>query len=445
MAASLVKFHTKLCNKISSKDLMGLSSLIRPTRADINLDHLENNLNGFYNHLKKSTEKAQLLPVVKANGYGHGAIQLTIQALKLKNIVAGVSVATLEEAILLRKQLDDLNISCPLLLLLGALPKGAESIVGEFQITPTICTEESLKRFIQASNEMNKKQKFHLKLDTGMNRVGFSEKELQNALPTLKNAVESNLIEIDGIYTHLSKADEIDKNYTINQINSLQNSVELVKENGMPVRFIHSMNSAGSIDSNVLPFVKELNLFRIGISLYGLYPSNDVYKQNVPLQSLMRWRSEIVQLKNLEPGCLIGYGGTFKTTRQTKVAVLPVGYADGYRRLLSGTNEMSPYYVGIRGKKCNILGRVCMDMIMVDVTDVEDVSEGDEALLMGEYDDSNNSDLKLHCDDMAQRLKTINYEITCLVGERVPRFYYKNNKLVSVSSLFGTSFSEDWL
>jgi len=279
-----------------------------------------------------------------------------------------------------------------------------------------------------------------------MHRVGFSEEELSQILPELCDAVGSGSIELDGMYTHLSKADETNKEYTIQQLECFQRGINQLKTQNLSVRFLHSMNSAGSIDfdqlSKKLPFLNEFNLYRIGISLYGLYPSNEVSKPNVPLQPLMEWTTEVVQVKKLASNKKIGYGGTYETTEQSTIAVLPVGYADGYRRLLGASDDAEAYYVCIKGKICPIVGRVCMDMIMVDASEVDDVAEGDCAWLMGCPD---GNDVGLHCDDMAKRLSTINYEITCLVGERVPRVYTKDNQLVAVNSLYSTAVSNEWL
>jgi len=440
--------HNCIVQTLPQKQIEESIQLTRPTRAYINLGAMQANLQSFYSHLSERASDPLLLPVVKANGYGHGALALTVSALRAthngKPIVAGVAVATLEEAISLRVQLNNLGISCPFLLLLGVLPRGSENLLEKFNITPSICTAESLRRVISLNSDTKKCQKIHIKLDTGMHRVGFIEEEFEQILPEIKRAVAAGNIEVEGIYTHLSKADETDKSYTIQQLECFQRGLNKLSEEGIKVKYIHSMNSAGSIDfeqlSEKLPFTRDLKLFRIGVSLYGGYPSDEVEKSFVPLQPMMQWTSEVVQVKELAASKRVGYGGTYETPEPKKIAVLPVGYADGYRRLLGATKDEEAYCVLIKEQKCPIVGRVCMDMIMVDVSHINEVKEGEKAVLMG-----SDGALTLSCEQMAKRLSTINYEITCLVGERVPCVYLDDGNVVGIKSLYSTSIAEEWL
>jgi alanine racemase len=421
----------------------GLGQL-RPTVAKVSLDALDENLFAFYRHLRPRVKQAQLLPVVKANGYGHGALPLTLRALQLREngekVVAGVAVATLEEAILLRKQLDHLGVECPFLLLLGVLPKGSEELAIQYKVTPSLCTIESLQRCAEASAKASKPMRVHIKLDTGMHRVGLMEEELPRAIRELQQA---EFLQVEGVYTHLSKADEEDKGYTFQQLSCFQRGVDRLKESDIRPALLHSMNSAGSVEfaelAEQLPFIQDLNLFRIGISLYGLYPSQEVRKQEVPLRPLLQWESSVVQVKQLAKGSLIGYGGSYETKEEQTIAVLPVGYADGYRRLLGASANANAFHVHMKGKDCPIVGRVCMDMIMVDASAVPNVKEGDQAILLGPAVPG------LHCDDMANRLSTLNYEVTCLIGERVPRIFQLKGETVALGSLFGNSITNQLL
>ena len=439
---------------VCKKDLEFGVALTRPTRTTVNLDHLEHNVKSFYSHLSKYSTKASLLPIIKANGYGHGALPLAVHLLKkdsvCKEMIAGVAVATLEEAIVLRRQLDAFDISCPLLLLLGMIPPGCEQELIEHRITPSVCDSDALKGCIRAAKEVDLPMKIHLKLDTGMHRVGVLPDGVHDMIKELSDASKDGHIVLNGVYTHLSKADESDKAYTMSQLEYFQTAIDSLKENELTPKFIHTMNSAGSVDfpqlqSDKLPFLKDLNLFRIGISLYGLYPSDQVQRSQVPLKSLMSWETKIGQVKHLTEGKKIGYGGTYTTTKDTTIAILPVGYADGYRRLLGrGGNGKEAYKVEIDGKLCPIVGNVCMDMMMVDVSDIDNPYEGQSVFLMGEKDNLGVNS-PLHCDNMAERLSTINYEITCLVGERVPRFYISNNNLVALRTLHETVFLDNYL
>ncbi len=261
-------------------------------------------------------------------------------------------------------------------------------------------------------------------------------------------------VEIEGVFTHFSKADEEDKEYSKRQVDLFQRALIKFKERNVGLRFVHSSNSAGTMDQNLIypnDFFDRSNkstiLSRLGISLYGLSPSKEmINKEGIELKAAMSWKTRIVHVKSLQPGEKISYGGTFVTQRRphTVIATLPVGYADGFRRLLSGPDAMKDkWHVLVRGVRCPVVGRVCMDMTMIDVSALDadrPVKEGEEVVLMG----SQGSEV-ISCDDFASRLQTINYEITCLVGKRVPRVYVSGGEWIASQSFDKLTLSSSFL
>ena len=441
---------------VNESQLDELRQQCRKTVAHINLDSVNVNLQSLHRcthdqlnrSLDKNTkdeEKLSIIPIVKANGYGHGALFVTLEAITQKKVpVSHVAVATLEEAVSLREQLKSLNIFFPILLL-GVSPRGAAEIMAKFEITPTVSSIHALQEFAKVARESKKKLKIHIKKDTGMHRVGLLEDQVPPFLEELNKILQDGWLDVEGIYTHLSKADETDKAYTIKQLQSFDSFIDSVEQLNVKPKLIHCMNSAGIIDFHLLKEnninYAKYNYFRAGISLYGLYPSDEV-DMSPTLHPLMHWTSEIAQLKHLQAGDLIGYGGIYRVEKPMSIAVLPVGYADGYRRLLgSMTNKVIPtFQVRIKDQLCSIVGRVCMDLIMVDVTAISNVKEGDTVTLMGGNPSPSDP---LHCDKMANYLQTINYEVTCLVGHRVPRFFYKKNQFVGMQNLYGSFVLEN--
>ena len=383
----------------------------RPAWVEIDLDCVRHNIREFQRIIPDST---QMMAVVKADAYGHGAYHVAKAALHAG--ASRLAVAIVEEGIVLRR----LGITAPIHIL-GVSAPGTERAVIEYDVIPTICSIESARRFSEIGTALGRTITCHVKIDTGMGRVGVLPGKLTEFLrvfSTLPN------LDLEGVLSHFSKADEIDKTYTNRQLDLYQKCLEMFAAAGISPRLRCLANSAGTIDVPASLF----DMVRIGIALYGLYPSADVQTTKINLRPVMSWKTRIVHLKTLPPGKRISYGGVFITSRSTKVATLPVGYADGYRRRLGNTGGQ----VLIRGQRAPIIGRVCMDMCMIDVTDITHVTIGDEAVLIGTQGDD-----RISADEMATQLDTINYEITCLVGKRVPRLFLEDGEVEVISSLLG--------
>lgn len=379
---------------------------VRPVWAEINLDNLAHNMR----EVKKNTKEGILIAaVVKANAYGHGAIKSAETF--LNNGADRLAVATLSEAIELRKA----NIDAPILIL-GYTPENQYSLVVKHNVTQTIYNYESAKSLSEAATTLDKTSIIHLKIDSGMGRLGF--------LPT-DEAVEeiiqiSNLpnIKVEGIFTHFATADEKDKAYTKIQYERFSEIVEKLEERGVSIPIKHVSNSAAIID---IPEY-NLNMVRAGIMIYGFYPSNEVDRDRMDLKPAMTLKARISNIKRVPKDTGISYGQIFVTEKESKIATIPIGYADGFTRLLTSKAEAF-----LKGKRVPIVGKICMDQCMLDITDLEDVSVGDEVVLFGYGGEG-----YPHVDEVAEKLNTINYEIVCMVGRRVPRVYIKNGEIVDV-------------
>ncbi|GAK57238.1 alanine racemase [Candidatus Vecturithrix granuli] len=383
----------------------------RPVWAEIDLDHVAHNIREFQRITPPHT---QLMAIVKADGYGHGAVEVAKAALEAG--ASRLAIAFLEEGIVLRRK----ELSAPILIL-GVSAPDTEKAALEHDLTPTICTVDSAQRFSQAAATLGKTIRFHLKLDTGMGRIGVRPEQLKELLEALQHLPN---LEMEGVFSHFSKADEKEKTYTQMQLHRYHECLNMIHAAGFRPTIRHLANSAGTMETSEAHF----DLVRIGISLYGFYPSDEVDKTTVDLRPVMRWKTRIAHLKMLPTGERVSYGGMFTTRRPTMVATLPLGYADGFRRRLWTKN----WHVLVRGQRAPILGKICMDMFMVDVTDIAGTSIGDEVVLIGSQGENT-----ISADDMANALETINYEITCLVGKRVPRIYVKQGKIVAIESLLG--------
>jgi len=383
----------------------------RPVWAEIDLDCVKHNIREFQRIIPDTT---QIMAVVKADAYGHGASYVAKAALQAG--AARLAVATLEEAIVLRQH----DLTAPIHIL-GISAPGTERAVIQYNIIPTICSIDSARRFSEAAQQAGQTLPVHVKLDTGMGRIGVRPEQLPDFL---KEFAILPALRLEGVLSHFSKADEVDKTYTQRQLETYGECLKMFREAGVMPQIRCLANSAGAIDVPASLF----DMVRIGISLYGLYPSQEVQTSRIDLRPVMQWKTRIVHLKTLPPGELISYGGMFTTQRPTVVATLPVGYADGLRRRLWKTGGQ----VLVRGQCVPIIGRVCMDMCMIDVTDVAGVIEGDEVVLLGTQGGE-----CISADEMATQLDTINYEITCLVGKRVPRVFFEEGKVIALSSLLG--------
>ncbi len=371
--------------------------------AKIDLDAIEYNLD---NMCKNLDPKTKVMAVIKADGYGHGAVQIA-RMLEDKDEVWGYAVATLEEAFALKEA----GIKKPLMIL-GVLFEEQWADAIREDIRMTIYTEETAKAISELAGAMDKEAVIHIKLDTGMSRLGFmvDEESYQSILricgmPNLK---------VEGLFTHFAKADEKDKTFTNEQLKSYFWMKDNLSSAGVTIPYYHVSNSAGIID---VPEA-NLDLVRAGISLYGLYPSDEVQKENVPLHPALSLISHVAHVKWVDEGTPVSYGGTYVTTKKTRIATIPVGYGDGYPRSLSNQG-----YVLIRGKKAPILGRVCMDQFMVDVTDIPEVSYRDTVTLVGR-----DGEEEVSVEDLSRLSGRFNYEFVCDLGKRIPREFIRHGE-----------------
>lgn len=366
----------------------------RPVWAEINMSAIRHNMKQIMSLLKPETK---FCPIIKADGYGHGAIPIAHEAEALGADYAGVAV--LQEAIELR----DAGITLPILIL-GYTPPTSSHLVIENKLTQTIYNEEQAKALSQAALDLNLQAKVHIKVDTGMSRIGVRANEATSfcqfvsALPN---------IEIEGIFTHFASADEKDKSSAHAQLEKFKKAIKAVEDKGINIAIKHCANSAGTLD---LPEA-HMDMVRAGIILYGLWPSDETTKP-IDLKPVMKLKAKISMVKSLEAGAKISYGGTFQTKEESIIATLPLGYADGYTRRLSQKASIL-----INGQRAPIVGRICMDQCMADVSGIANVKEGQEVLLFG--------GAELPADEIARLLDTINYEVTCMVGKRVPRLYIR--------------------
>jgi alanine racemase len=372
------------------------SYLPRPTWIDIDLDALIHN----YNQAQSFCSAGQrLLAVVKADAYGHGAVPVC-KTLAAQG-VTDFAVATLEEALELRNHGIEGN-----LLVLGGCHSGQEQAFGELQLTAALLDIDMAKRLNIQALRSGRRQQVHLKVDSGMGRVGFQLDELRSQLSELKQLVG---LDITGFMTHMACADELESSVTTDQQRRFSEMLALVRQAGIKPRDIHQSNSAG-LSAWTCP---ECTLARPGIMLYGGLPG-DAFKGRLELKPVMHLRSRIAQVRDLPAGSGVSYGHSFVTQRATRVAALPIGYADGYNRLLSNCGQGL-----LKGHRVPMIGRVCMDWILLDVTDVPgEVAIGDCVTLLGCSDG-----LTITGDDWAQQLGTIPYEVFCRMGSRVPRHY----------------------
>ena len=341
------------------------------------------------------------MAVVKADAYGHGAVPV---ARLLEGKCAFFGVSSLSEALELRQA----NIQTPILIL-GHTPAAAFPQMVSQEIRPAIFSLEDAQALSQEAQKQGKLVPFHLVVDTGMSRIGFQPTE--ESADICARIAKLPGLETEGIFSHFATADEEDLQKAHQQAERFDRFCAALEDRGITPKIRHLDNSAGTMN-----FSCHYDMVRLGIALYGLYPSEEVSKESLALKPAMSWHSRVAHLKWLPAGRQISYGGIYTTTRDTLVATIPVGYADGYRRNLSNR-----FYVLIRGKKAPILGRVCMDQMMVDVTSIPGVTEGDEVVLMGEG---------LPAEELAKAGDSFNYEMVCSISRRVPRQYLLEGKPV---------------
>ena len=375
------------------------------TWCDISLDNLEYNVNQIKSKLNKGTK---FCAVVKANAYGHGVEDIAKDL--VKQGVDYLAVAFIDEALEIR----NLGIKDTPILILGNVPDDTVSLLVEYNITAAVYNKKTAKNISAEAQRQNKTAKVHLKIDTGMSRLGFMPTD--ESLAEIEEIAVLPNIEIEGIFTHFACSDTDDEAMTLNQFEKFCNFAEKLEQKGIKIPIRHCCNSAAIIK---FPHM-QLDMVRAGIILYGMYPSDIDY--DIDLKPLMNLKTSVINIKTLEAGETISYGATYKVTKPTKVATIAIGYADGYSRLLSNKAR-----VLVKGQFADVLGRICMDQCMIDVTNVHNIGIGDEVILFGTDGETN-----LPVEELAAIIGTINYELPCVINKRVPRCYIKNNRIINI-------------
>ncbi len=365
--------------------------ILRDVYAEIDLDAIRHN---FKEIRRRINPASKLCAVVKANAYGHGAIEVSKVAVECG--ADFLAVATVGEGLELRRA----GFNVPILIL-GLIPQNAAEVVVENDLTQAVADFDLAEKISEAAQKLSKTAKVHLKIETGMGRIGVKPEE---AAALAKKISELPAVELEGMFSHFADADSDDRTFTNQQIKVFKETAEKIRRAGVAIKIFHLAESAAVLDIPEAHF----DMVRSGIINYGLYPSENV-RRTIELRPAMKLVARIVYLKKISAGVSIGYGREFVAERDSLIATLPLGYADGYIRAYKN------FHVEIRGQLAPIAGRVCMDQTMIDVTDIDGVQVGDEVILFG-------SD-KISVDEAAKHLNTINYEVTCLVSARVERIF----------------------
>lgn len=382
---------------------------VRPAWAEINLDHIAHNIGLFRKQVGPVTK---IMAVVKADGYGHGARKVAETALQAG--ASSLAVAFVDEAVDLRKA----GIKAPIQILGYTDPSLFAKII-QYNLTPTIFGLDTAEQFSSQAREHKAVLPVHIKVDTGMGRVGLLPEE---ALEVITRVAFLDGLKIEGLFTHLAAAEESDKSYTAEQLLLFNRILDGCLERGISFPLIHAANSAAALNHPTSRF----NTIRLGLSMYGHYPAAEMQEIEPELKPALSFKSRVILVKKVPAGSAISYGCTYYTSRESLIATIPVGYADGYSRLLSNKGR-----VIIRGCRVPLVGAICMDQMMVDVTDVPGVRLGDEVVLYGRQGSE-----EIKVEEAAELIGTINYELLCAVSKRVPRYYFKDNKLSSISDIF---------
>ena len=384
--------------------------------ATVNLDAVASNMRSMRDNLPAST---LIMGSVKADGYGHGSVPV---AKTIEPYVFGYAVATIDEGIILRRHGINKTI-----LILGVTHESRYEDLLRYDIRTAMFQYEKAKKLSDLALKQGKKAVVHLALDTGMSRIGMKADREHAKEAAAIAALEG--IEVEGLFTHFARADETDKSAYEEQYRRYKEFLGYLKELGVKIPIRHCSNSAGiveSLESN------HMDMVRAGIAIYGMYPSDEVDHNSVKLTPAMEIKSCITYIKEIEAGTAVSYGGTFVADHTMKVATIPVGYGDGYVRSLSGKGD-----VLIHGKRAAILGRICMDQFMVDVTDIPDVQEDDEVTLLG----SDGAEC-IMMEELAEKSGGFHYEMICDIGKRIPRVYLKDGQVVGTKDYFDDVFKE---
>ena len=370
------------------------------TYVKIDLDIIAANMDTIRSHVKKD-----VMAVIKADAYGHGAVPL---ARLLQEKCSFFGVSSILEAMELRRA----GIRTPILIL-GHTPPSAFPVLVKEGIRPTIYTYAGAESFSRAAAAAGIEAPFHIAVDTGMSRIGFQATE--ESADVIREIAQLPSVKIEGLFSHFATADCEDLSRALAQAKLFDAFYEMLRKRGITIPIRHLNNSAG-----LMNFESHYDMVRAGIVLYGMYPSDEVDPAKLPIHPALSWHSRVTHVKTLPAGREISYGGTCVLSRETRVATVPVGYADGYRRSLS-----SRFHVLIGGKKAPILGRVCMDQLMVDVTEIPDVKSSDPVVLIG-----TDGAETISAEQIAAAADSFNYEFVCGISRRVPRLYTQGGQIV---------------
>lgn len=380
--------------------------------AEVDLDAIWENMV----HMKENiAENTKILAVIKTDGYGHGGVPIA-KMLEQLDFMFGYAAATYEEAHVLREA----GVKKPILILGYTFPYCYEELIRD-EIRPAVYRRDTVEELAAAAAKVGKKAKVHIKVDTGMGRIGITPDE--EGLEFVRFLIEHPELEVEGIFTHFAKSDEADKTSANHQLELFQNFIDKIQtELGITIPVKHCSNSAAILE---MPQA-NMDMVRAGITTYGLYPSEEVSKDIVPLRAAMSLYSHIVYCKTIHSGQSVSYGGLFTAQKDTRVATIPVGYGDGYPRSLSGRG-----YVLIHGKRAPILGRVCMDQFMVDISEIPEAMDGDKVTLLG-MDGTE----RITAEELGELSGRFNYEFVCDLGKRIPRVYIQHGEITEVRDYF---------
>lgn len=379
--------------------------------ARIDLDAILYNMESMH---KNISEHTKIMAVIKADGYGHGALPIA-RAIDHLDYLYGYAVATVEEGLMLRNH----GITKPILILGYVFPDQYADMI-RAHIRPTVFTGEMARQLSEEAGKLGMDCIIHFAVDTGMSRIGYQATE-ESAKEMAQSAKLPHIM-VEGIFTHFARADETDKSHTYQQMTRFKQMISLLEEQGLKIPVHHCSNSAGIAE---IPEA-NMDLVRAGITLYGLWPSEEVDKQKLSIRPALSLVTHVAYVKELPEGREISYGGTYVTKKPEIIATIPVGYADGYARGLSNKGS-----VLIHGKRAPICGRVCMDQFMVNVTDIPGVKTGDEVILIGSAGEET-----ITMEEVGGLSGRFNYEFACDLGKRIPRVYLQKGKTVTAKDYF---------
>lgn len=369
--------------------------------AEVDLKAIAHNIR----ELRRITNpKARFMAIVKANAYGHGIIEVARQS--LENGAEALGVANIEEGIQLRKA----GIDAPVLIFGYTSPVHAKKLI-EFDLTQTVYSYETSRALSEAVAAYGKKIKVHIKVDTGMGRLGLLREITDSAVSEVESISRLPMLELEGIYTHFATADKSDRSYAGKQFEIFMDFLNQLRIAGLEIPVTHAANSAAIIN---MPET-HLDMVRAGISIYGLYTSEEVDRSIIKLKPAMELKTKIIHLKKVPAGFKVSYGTTYETEKPTTIATVSIGYADGLNRLLSSKGRML-----VCGHSAPIVGRVCMDLTMLDVGKIPEIAIGEEVVVFGKQGNTS-----ISVDEIASTINTINYEVVSTVMERVPRIYLR--------------------